>query len=67
MIKSEMFERLTIIMNQILVVEDNEDYQELLVNFLSNSASSLGSHSPQAVPEANKPKGDRIIKAITAA
>ncbi|MBR3042701.1 MAG: response regulator transcription factor [Eubacterium sp.] len=28
-------------MNQILVVEDNEDYQELLVNFLSNSGYAV--------------------------
>lgn len=28
-------------MNQILVVEDNEDYQELLVNFLSNSGFTV--------------------------
>ncbi len=28
-------------MNQILVVEDNEDYQELLVNFLSNSGFAV--------------------------
>ena len=28
-------------MNQILVVEDNKDYQELLVNFLSNSGFTV--------------------------
>jgi len=28
-------------MNQILVVEDNEDYQELLVNFLSNAGFAV--------------------------
>ena len=28
-------------MNQILVVEDNEDYQELLINFLTNAGFAV--------------------------
>ena len=50
-------------MNQILVVEDNEDYQELLVNFLSNAgfAVTTANDGLEAFDSMEKREFDLII------